>query len=122
MIKLFFLIISLFLFQVVSLSSEEYAQLPSTQPPASSFSESGQTTMKSVVLTMEDRISLDLRKIEVVDALKFLSMKTGMNIITTKAVTGRVTLMVEDAPIRISLILCCAAIIWLMIKREKSTM
>ncbi len=45
-------------------------------------------------------ISLDLRNIDVVDALKFLSMKANINIITTKAVTGRVTLMVENAVIQ----------------------
>ncbi len=46
------------------------------------------------------KISLDLRNIDVVDALKFLSLKAKLNIITTKAVTGRVTLMVENAPIQ----------------------
>lgn len=45
---------------------------------------------------MEGRISLDLRNIEIVDALKFLSMKIGLNIISTKDVSGRVTLMVAD--------------------------
>ena len=45
-------------------------------------------------------ISLDLRNIDIVDALKFLSMKASLNIITTKAVTGRVTLMVENAAIQ----------------------
>jgi type II secretory pathway component GspD/PulD (secretin) len=45
-------------------------------------------------------ISLDLRNIDIVDALKFLSMKANLNIITTKAVTGRVTLMVENAVIQ----------------------
>lgn len=46
------------------------------------------------------KISLDLRNIDIVDALKFLSMKANLNIITTKAVTGRVTLMVENADIQ----------------------
>jgi len=50
--------------------------------------------------SIEDRISLDLRNIDVVDALKFLSMKAGMNIIATKSVSGRVTLMVENVPIK----------------------
>ena len=43
------------------------------------------------------RISLDLRNIDVLEALKFLSLKVGINIITTKSVTGRVSLTVEDA-------------------------
>jgi type IV pilus assembly protein PilQ len=47
---------------------------------------------------MGGRISLDLRNIEVVDALKFLSIKIGLNIISTKDVSGKVTLMVQDVP------------------------
>jgi type II secretory pathway component GspD/PulD (secretin) len=46
---------------------------------------------------MEGRISLDLRNIDIVDSLKYLSMKTGLNIVTNKSVTGRVTLSVENA-------------------------
>ncbi|MDD5731193.1 MAG: secretin N-terminal domain-containing protein, partial [Candidatus Omnitrophica bacterium] len=49
---------------------------------------------------MQGKISLDLRAIDVVDALKFLSIKAGLNIITTKSVTGRITLMVENSPIQ----------------------
>ncbi len=52
------------------------------------------------VTVLAGKISLDLRNIDVVDALKFLSIKAGMNIVTTKAVMGRVTLMVENAPIQ----------------------
>ncbi|MCM8782734.1 MAG: secretin and TonB N-terminal domain-containing protein, partial [Candidatus Omnitrophica bacterium] len=49
---------------------------------------------------MQGRISLDLRNIEVVEALKFLSMKAGLNIIATKNVAGRITLMVQDVPVK----------------------
>ena len=49
---------------------------------------------------MQERISLDLRSIEIVEALKFLAMKSGLNIIATKNVAGRVTLMVEDVPMK----------------------
>jgi len=49
---------------------------------------------------MEGTISLDLRNIDVVDALKFLAMKAGINIVTTKSVTGRVTLMVENVTVK----------------------
>jgi len=44
-------------------------------------------------------VTLDLRNIDVVDALKFLSGKAGLNIITTKSVAGRVSLIVNNAPI-----------------------
>ncbi len=46
------------------------------------------------------RISLDLRNIDVIDALKFLAMKAGLNIIATKNVSGRITLMVQDVPVK----------------------
>ena len=46
------------------------------------------------------RISLDLRNIEVTDALKFLATKGSLNIIPTKQVTGRITLMIEDALVK----------------------
>ena len=49
---------------------------------------------------IEGRISLDLRNIDVVEALKFLAMKAGMNIVATRNVTGRVTLMVENVQVK----------------------
>ncbi len=44
-----------------------------------------------------DRISLELRDIEINDALTFLASKANLNIIPTSAVSGRISLMVEDA-------------------------
>ncbi|MFH1577496.1 MAG: secretin N-terminal domain-containing protein, partial [Candidatus Omnitrophota bacterium] len=44
-------------------------------------------------------ISLDLRDIEINDALKFLSTKVGLNIIPTQKVAGRITLLVENVPV-----------------------
>lgn len=49
---------------------------------------------------MSGKISLDLRNIDIVDALKFLAVKAGANIIATKNVAGRVTLMVENVPVK----------------------
>ncbi|TBR19178.1 hypothetical protein EPO66_00850, partial [bacterium] len=49
---------------------------------------------------MDGRISLDLRNIDIVDSLKYFSLKTGLNIVTNKSVSGRVTLSVENAPIK----------------------
>jgi type II secretory pathway component GspD/PulD (secretin) len=49
---------------------------------------------------MQGKISLDLRNIDIVDALKFLASKANLNIVTTKAVTGRVTIMVANAVIQ----------------------
>ncbi|MBI5144108.1 MAG: secretin and TonB N-terminal domain-containing protein [Candidatus Omnitrophica bacterium] len=49
---------------------------------------------------MNGTVSLDLRNIDIVEALKFLAVKAGANIIATKNVAGRVTLMVENVPVR----------------------
>ncbi len=45
-------------------------------------------------------ISLDLRNIDVIDALKFLATKGNLNIVATKNVAGRVTMNIEKVPIK----------------------
>ena len=60
----------------------------------------GMPSITPIVGGMEARISLDLRNIEVLDSLKFLAMKAGLNIIVTKNVTGRVTLIVENVAVQ----------------------
>jgi general secretion pathway protein D len=45
---------------------------------------------------MTGKISLDLRNIDIIDALKFLAGKAGLNIITTRKVSGRITLSVQN--------------------------
>ncbi len=44
-------------------------------------------------------ISLDLRKIDVVDVLKFLSTKANLNIVTSQNVNAKVTLFLKDVSI-----------------------
>jgi len=46
------------------------------------------------------RISLSLRNIDIQEALKFFAFKSGLNIVPTQKVTGRVSLTVENAPIK----------------------
>lgn len=46
------------------------------------------------------RISLDLRNIDIIDALKYLTSQTGLNIIFTRNVSGRVSLVVENVLIK----------------------
>lgn len=48
----------------------------------------------------QGKITLSLRDIDILEALKFFSIKTGFNIVPTKRVSGRVTLNVEDAVIQ----------------------
>jgi type II secretory pathway component GspD/PulD (secretin) len=45
---------------------------------------------------LNQRISLDLKDMDIGEALKFLATKAGMNIIPTKEVSGRITLMVQE--------------------------
>lgn len=62
--------------------------------------ETEETAIALIPGGIQGRISLDLRNIDVVDALKFVSLKTGINIITTKNVTGRITLTVEKVVVQ----------------------
>jgi type II secretory pathway component GspD/PulD (secretin) len=48
---------------------------------------------------LNQKISLDLRDINVLDVLKFLSTKADVNIVTSGNITGRVTLFLKDVSI-----------------------
>ncbi|MBI4845190.1 MAG: hypothetical protein HY810_01730 [Candidatus Omnitrophica bacterium] len=74
--------------KIVFCASNEYASLASP----------GEVMLPDVSV-VDGRITLDLRDIEIKDALKFLATKADLNIIPTSEVAGRVTLMVKDAPI-----------------------
>ncbi len=73
----------------LSLFAQEQKEAPAQVPEISKIPEG-----------MDGRISLDLRNIDIVDSLKYFSLKTGLNIVTNKSVSGRVTLSVENAPIK----------------------
>ncbi|MFA6216216.1 MAG: secretin N-terminal domain-containing protein [Candidatus Omnitrophota bacterium] len=45
-------------------------------------------------------ISLDLRDMEIIEALKYIATKANLNIIPTKEVSGRTSLMVDGVPAR----------------------
>lgn len=49
---------------------------------------------------LEQKISLDLRSIDIVEALKYLATKGGLNIITTNSVSGRVSLTLVEVPLK----------------------
>jgi type IV pilus assembly protein PilQ len=87
--------------------NQQPAPIPSTpvvapQPPAAkpvvsvTVTTPAQEVVEPIAAGMNGKISLDLRNIEVTDALKFLSLKTGVNMISTKDVSGRVTLLVNN--------------------------
>jgi len=49
---------------------------------------------------LDQRMALDLRDMDIVDALKFLAKKGNINIIASKGVEGRVSLFLKNATIR----------------------
>ncbi|MBN3040346.1 MAG: hypothetical protein JW867_04400, partial [Candidatus Omnitrophica bacterium] len=51
------------------------------------------------IMKADNRITLDFKDIDIIEALKYLSEKAKFNIIPTSSVQGRVTLMVDQAPI-----------------------
>ncbi len=57
-------------------------------------------SIKASPLGMDERTSLDLRNIEVTEALRFLAQKAGLNMAFSKNVQGRVQLLLNDVPIR----------------------
>lgn len=57
-------------------------------------------TMKGEAAADEQRISLSVRNIDIIEALKFFSIKSGFNIVPTQKVSGRVTLTVENVPVK----------------------
>ncbi|MFH0918295.1 MAG: secretin N-terminal domain-containing protein, partial [Candidatus Omnitrophota bacterium] len=86
--------------QPAASTSAAPASVPAASVPAASTPPALTTPVPEAIepVGMGGRISLDLRNIEVTDALKFLSLKTGVNMIATKDVAGRVTLMVLNVP------------------------
>ncbi len=51
-------------------------------------------------LGLNERVSLDLRSIEVSEALRFLALKGGLNLAISKTVSGRVQLLLNNVPIK----------------------
>ena len=84
------MIIALFFFKITALSADELQRVPKlnlSKPELSSD-------------FPDEMISLDLRDMGILDALKYIAEKVKINIIPTKDVAGRVTLMVENVAIK----------------------
>jgi type II secretory pathway component GspD/PulD (secretin) len=101
--NIFLSLVLILIFPCYLLNAQEAAtQQAATPEPASPdmqivFKTTEKVTGEDI---LKQKISLDLRNIDIVEALKFLATKTGLNIVTTKSVTGRVTLTVENVPIQ----------------------
>lgn len=67
-------------------------------------SEEEQLRLKLKAMPLEERmkqtITLDLRNIDVNEALKYISSKGAINIVPTKNVSGRVTMTLENVPLK----------------------
>ncbi|MDD5194271.1 MAG: secretin N-terminal domain-containing protein [Candidatus Omnitrophica bacterium] len=118
----FFIISGLLLFNVPSFAQEEAGEAQAVPEPAASeaqepvteqvsnpepeteVSEEEALKLKHQSMTEEElfnqSVSLDLRNIDVIEALKFLATKSGLNIVPTKNVSGRVSLSIENVPFR----------------------
>ncbi len=84
-------------------STEAATQTPTgnfTAPAQEDAAPADDQTVKPGALGMQEPVSLDLRNIEVADALRFLSQKAGMNLIISKNVSGRVQLLLNNVPIQ----------------------
>jgi type II secretory pathway component GspD/PulD (secretin) len=69
----------------------------STNNPAPAVYNSPDAELKE---KLAKKISLDLRDMNVVDVLKFLAVKGGFNIVTSKDIEGRVTLLLNNVSIQ----------------------
>ena len=81
----------------VSPAAEETSATPFERLGLSGTAGSGNTYVKA---GEDTKISLSLRNIDIIDALKFFSLKSGLNIIPTQKVSGRVTLNVDNVAVK----------------------
>jgi type IV pilus secretin PilQ/predicted competence protein len=68
--------------------------------PNAALVQENKPVMSAFSLGEESRVSLSLRNIDIIEALKFFSMRSGLNIVPTQKVSGRVTLTVENALVK----------------------
>lgn len=85
---IFYSVILFFTFYIFNFNS--YAQQENPAQPANPLIQPE---------AAQQKISLDIKGMDVVDVLKMLSQRSGMNIVVGKNVTGRVTLFLKDVDI-----------------------
>ncbi len=86
--------------QAQSQTQPEIQPQPEAQPQPQGITFKAVGIRDSKEDALNQRISLELRDIDIIESLKFLASKANLNIVYTKAVTGRVTLAVENIPIK----------------------
>ncbi len=80
--------------QVVSAQTKP--AVSAVQVPVSSE----EMTAREMAVKLSRKISLDLRDMNIIDVLKFLAIKGDFNIVTSKTVEGRVTLLLNSVSIK----------------------
>jgi len=58
-----------------------------------------QPEQKGISRALSSNLTLDIKGMDIVDVLKMLSARSGMNIVVGKNVAGRVTLFLKDVPV-----------------------
>ncbi len=66
----------------------------------SPLSSEGEVEGVKEAVVSSDRISLDLRSIEISEALRFLATRAKLNMVVSKSVSGRLFLVLNDVPIK----------------------
>ncbi|MDP3732565.1 MAG: secretin N-terminal domain-containing protein [Candidatus Omnitrophota bacterium] len=96
--KLFCVLIIIVCFNVTLLAEE----LTGVSPQTPQIQENPGPDLSK--LSLDERfnqlISLDLRNIDVIETLKYIATKGGLNIVTSKNVAGRVSLTLENVPLK----------------------
>jgi len=72
--------------------------IPAEETPPSTLTQPQQSNIS--LATEQNKISLDIKGMDVVDMLKMLASRSGMNIVVGKNVTGRVTLFLKNVDIQ----------------------
>jgi MSHA type pilus biogenesis protein MshL len=67
--------------------------------PAASFSPAGGPPQVGEISVNKNKISLDIKGMDIIDVLKMLSQRAGMNMAIGRNVTGRVTLFLKDVDV-----------------------
>lgn len=93
----FIAITSLFLIASLLFVREFQAQQtqPQTQPQPQPQAQA-QPQAQQAQAQAPNKISLDLKNMDIIDVLKILSMQSGMNIVAGRTVTGKVTIFLKD--------------------------
>jgi type II secretory pathway component GspD/PulD (secretin) len=97
--SLIFVLIIIFICMNTGLLAAVQDTVPESLPSSPNATEA-KAASESLLNKEAQKISLSLRNIDIIEALKFFSIKSGFNIVPTQKVSGRVTLTVENVPVR----------------------